>query len=62
MVDVAMAASDGAMEIDMVMDIEAFRQKDYEKVSAGIINIVEAAEGRIVKVIIESCLWTDEEI
>ena len=61
-VDVAMAASDGAMEIDMVMDIEAFRQKDYEKVSAGIINIVEAAEGRIVKVIIESCLWTDEEI
>ena len=61
-VDVAMAASDGAMEIDMVMDIESFRQKDYEKVSAGIINIVEAAEGRIVKVIIESCLWTDEEI
>jgi deoxyribose-phosphate aldolase len=61
-VDVAMAASDGAMEIDMVMDIEAFRQKDYEKVSAGIINIIEAAEGRIIKVIIESCLWTDEEI
>ena len=26
------------------------------------INIVEAAEGRIVKVIIESCLWTEEEI
>ena len=61
-VDVAMAANDGAMEIDMVMDLEAFRQKDFEKVSAGIINIVEAAEGRIVKVIIETCLWSDEEI
>ena len=61
-VDVAMAANDGAMEIDMVMDLEAFRQKDFEKVSAGIINIVEAAEGRIVKVIIETCLWSDEDI
>tara|TARA_B110000116_G_C16725614_1_gene531233 strand:- start:254 stop:934 length:681 start_codon:yes stop_codon:yes gene_type:complete len=61
-VDVAIAASDGAMEIDMVMDIEAFRKKNYEKVSAGIMNVVEAAEGRIIKVIIEACLWTDEEI
>ena len=61
-VDVAMAANDGAMEIDMVMDIAAFRKKNYEKVSAGIMNVVEAAEGRIIKVIIEACLWTDDEI
>jgi len=61
-VDVAIATSDGAMEIDMVMDIEAFRKKNYEKVSAGIMNVVEAAEGRIIKVIIESCFWTDDEI
>ena len=61
-VDVAIATNDGAMEIDMVMDIEAFRKKNYEKVSAGIMNAVEAAEGRIIKVIIETCIWTDEEI
>ena len=61
-VDVAMAANDGVMEIDMVMDIAAFRKKNYEKVSAGIMNVVEAAEGRIIKVIIEACLWTDDEI
>lgn len=61
-VDVAMATNDGAMEIDMVMDLDAFRSRQYEKVAAGIYSVVEAAEGRIVKVIIESCLWTDEEI
>ena len=61
-VDVAMATNDGAMEIDMVMDINAFRSKDYEKVAAGIYSVVEAAEGRIVKVINESCLWTDDQI
>lgn len=61
-VDVAMATSDGAMEIDMVMDMDAFRSKNYEKVAAGIYSVVEAAEGRTVKVIIESCLWDDEQV
>lgn len=61
-VDVAMATSDGAMEIDMVMDIDAFKSKNYEKVAIGIHNVVEAAEGRIVKIIIESCLWNDDQI
>jgi deoxyribose-phosphate aldolase len=60
--DVCMVTSEGVMEIDLVMDMDAFRSNDYDKVAAGIYSIVEAAEGRIVKVIIESCLWEDEQI
>ncbi len=60
--DVAMITSEGAMEIDLVMDMDAFRHGNYEKVAAGIYSVVEAAEGRIVKVIIESCLWNSIQI
>ena len=60
--DVGMITSEGAMEIDLVMDMDAFRHGNYEKVAAGIYSVVEAAEGRIVKVIIESCLWNSIQI
>ena len=60
--DVEMITSEGAMEIDLVMDMDAFRDGNYEKVAAGIYSVVEAAEGRIVKVIIESCLWNNIQI
>ena len=60
--DVSMITSEGAMEIDLVMDMDAFRHGNYEKVAAGIYSVVEAAEGRIVKVIIESCLWNSIQI
>ncbi len=60
--DIQMSTSSGAMEIDMVMDMDAFRGKNYQQVAAGIQAVVEAAEGRIVKVIIETCLWPRNEI
>ena len=43
--DVEMVINEGAMEIDMVMDIDSFRLKKYDKVLTGIYSIVEAAAG-----------------
>ena len=60
--DLKMVLDQGAMEIDMVMNITAFRSKEYEEVANGIYAIVEAAEGRIVKVILETCLWNNDQI
>jgi len=60
--DLNMVINQGAMEIDMVMNINAFRSKQYEEVSKGIYSIVEAAGGRIIKVILETCYWDDNEI
>ena len=60
--DLKMVLDQGAMEIDMVMNINAFRSKEYEEVSNGIYAVVEAAEGRIVKVILETCFWNNDQI
>lgn len=57
------AAKDGALEIDMVINIGAVKDGDRETVTGDIRAVVEAAKkhGAIVKVIIETCLLTDEE-
>lgn len=56
------AINNGADEIDMVINIGALKYKDYKTVKEDIEAVVEAAKGRaIVKVIIETCLLTDEE-
>jgi deoxyribose-phosphate aldolase len=55
------AVKDGADEIDMVINVGALRDKDYECVLNDIKAVVEAANGKLVKVIIETCLLTDEE-
>ncbi len=60
--DALMMISEGAMELDMVMDINAFGIREYERVAEGIQVVVNAAEGRIVKVIIETCLWEQDQI
>ena len=60
--DLKMVLDQGAMEIDMVMNINAFRSKEYEEVANGIYAVVESAEGRIVKVILETCLWNNDQI
>lgn len=51
----------GCDEIDMVMNIGRFLSMDYKYVGQEIADIVTAAEGRIVKVIIEACLLTNEQ-
>jgi deoxyribose-phosphate aldolase len=53
----------GADEIDMVMNIGAFKCEDYNQVSREIEEVAEFCHscGRILKVIIECCYLTDEE-
>src|SRR5690606_23887158 len=56
------AVEDGADEIDMVINIGALKNRDYEYVMEDIKAVVDAVEGKaIVKVIIETCLLTKEE-
>jgi len=48
--------------VDMVINIGALKDRNYEQVQADIAAVVEAAKGSaIVKVIIETCLLTEEE-
>ena len=56
-----MAVEDGANEIDMVINVAALKDKKHELVEADIKAVVDSAEGNTVKVIIETCLLTDEE-
>lgn len=58
------ACMDGAREIDMVLNVGKFKSFDYDYVRDDIKAVVVAAEkyGAIVKVILETCLLTDEEI
>lgn len=57
------AVEDGADEIDMVINIGAMKEKDYDFVTSDIKAVVDAVSGKaIVKVILETCLLTDEEI
>ena len=55
------AVSDGASEIDMVISISALKDGDTAYVTDEIRAVKAAAEGRIVKVIIETCYLTEEE-
>jgi deoxyribose-phosphate aldolase len=51
----------GAEEVDMVINIGKLKDKDYDYVLEDIRAVVLAAGGVLTKVIIESCLLTDEE-
>lgn len=55
------AVANGASEIDMVLNIGFLKDRRYDEIEAEIRAIHEACEGRILKVIIETCLLTDEE-
>jgi len=56
------AIKNGANEIDMVINIGALKNKDYHIVKEDIEAVVAAAKGKAkVKVIIETCLLTEEE-
>ncbi len=55
------AIADGADEIDMVINIGALREKRYDYVAREIKEIKQACGDKILKVIIETCLLTDEE-
>lgn len=56
------AIENGATEVDMVINIGALKDKQYDIVEEDIKAVVEAAKGKaLTKVIIETCLLTDEE-
>ena len=55
------AVEDGASEIDMVINVGALTEGNDVYVEEDISAVVEAAKPAIVKVIIETCLLTDEE-
>lgn len=51
----------GADEIDMVINIGALKDENYDYVKKDIEEVVKASSGKVVKVIIETCLLSDEE-
>ena len=59
--ETAKAVEDGADEIDMVINIGLVKEKKYQEVLSEINAVCAAAGGKLVKVIIETCLLTQEE-
>ncbi|MGN1387583.1 MAG: deoxyribose-phosphate aldolase [Bacillus sp. (in: firmicutes)] len=60
--EVSQAIKDGATEVDMVINIGALKDGNNELVERDIKAVVDAAKGQaLTKVIIETCLLTDEE-
>ncbi|WP_237037009.1 deoxyribose-phosphate aldolase [Mediannikoviicoccus vaginalis] len=51
----------GADEVDMVINIGALKDKNYDYVKSDIEEVVKAANGKVVKVIIETCLLDEDE-
>ena len=56
------AVDAGASEIDMVMNVGRFMDGEHEYIVREIRDVVEAADDRVVKVILETCLLTNDEI
>ena len=56
------AVDAGASEIDMVMNVGRFKDGEYDYIVREIRDEVEAADDRVVKVILETCLLTNDEI
>jgi len=59
--ETAQAVADGATEIDMVLNVGHCKDGDDAFCTDDIAAVVKAANGKTVKVIIETCLLTDEE-
>lgn len=55
------ALSLGADEIDMVINIGALKEKNFKKVESEIYNLKKICQNKILKVIVETCLLTEEE-
>lgn len=56
------AVDNGADEIDMVINLGWVKEGNYDKILDEIKQIKAACNGKLLKVIIETCLLTDEEI
>ncbi|MGN0905548.1 MAG: deoxyribose-phosphate aldolase [Bullifex sp.] len=56
------AVADGAVEIDMVINVGAIKDRNWDFVEEDIRAVKKACGGKLLKVILETCLLTDEEI
>ena len=59
--EAANAVENGADEVDMVINIGALKDKKYDEIEEEIRDVKSACGDKILKVIIECCLLTDEE-
>ena len=59
--EVKEALREGASEVDMVINIGALKDKDYDYVQNEIAELKKAAGDRVLKVIVETCYLTEEE-
>ena len=55
------AVKNGADEVDTVINVGDLKSKNYDKIKEELKAIKESVDGKILKVIIEACLLTDEE-
>ncbi len=55
------AIGNGADEIDMVINVGWLKDKEYDLIQNEILEIKKACNGKVLKVIIETCLLTDDE-
>lgn len=60
--EASVAVREGADEVDMVMNIGAMKDGDTRLVEADIRKVVDASGSAVVKVILETCLLTKDEI
>ena len=59
--EAADAVKNGATEVDMVINVGWVKDRRYDDLLAEIKAVKAACDGRLLKVIIETCLLTDEE-
>lgn len=59
--ETSVAVKEGADEIDMVINIGMLKDKRYDDVLSEIKSVKKACDGKLLKVIIETCLLTEEE-
>jgi len=59
--EAADAVKNGATEVDMVINVGWVKDRRYDDVLSEIQAVKAACDGRLLKVIIETCLLTDEE-
>ena len=55
------AVKNGASEIDMVINLGWVKEKNYDAIFSEINKVKDACDGRLLKVIVETALFTDEE-
>lgn len=61
-IEAEQAVIDGADELDMVINVYALKSGDDESIVNDIKGVVEAGQGRTVKVILETCYLSTDEI